>query len=60
VLPYPDSGPDDAHNGKYILGTNVSDSGRTVVSFFESFGFTTLSVEFDSFRESEIWLKFRK
>jgi len=57
VLPYPDLNNDEAHLGKFQLGTKVEDNGKTVCEFFEGRGFTILSKEFDSFREPEIWLK---
>ena len=57
VLPYPDTGPDDAHCGKFALGTNINDGGKTVCEFFEKQGLKILEKEFDSFREPEIWLK---
>ncbi len=62
VLPYPDltRDNDEAHGGKYELHTNIEDNGESVVKFFEKFGFVLLDKKFDSFREPEIWLTFKK
>ncbi|MGK9477943.1 class I SAM-dependent methyltransferase [Melioribacter sp. OK-6-Me] len=62
VLPYPDLSKenDEAHGGKYELQTNINDNGESVVKFFENIGFTFIDKKFDSFREPEIWLTFKK
>lgn len=57
VLPYPDKGPDDAHYGKYQLGTNEIDCGTKVTDYFIDSGFEIIERTFDSYREPEIWLK---
>lgn len=60
VLPYPDLGPDEAHGGKYELGTTIPDGGQTVCSLFCDIGYTVLSAKFDNFREEEIWIVLKK
>lgn len=62
VLPYPDLNihNDEAHGGKYELGTNVIDNGETVVIFFKNKGFNLIEKTFDNFREPEIWLTLKK
>lgn len=62
VLPYIDQNPvnEVAHLGKYELGLDVDDDGKTVVKTFEDRGFTLVKKCRDSFREPEIWLVFRK
>jgi ubiquinone/menaquinone biosynthesis C-methylase UbiE len=58
VLPYPDCGKwnEEAHVGKFLLGTNVLDEGKSVESFFNLTGFSKIELNFDSFREPEIWI----
>lgn len=60
VLPYPDSGPLDAHCAKEILGTTKLDNGDYVCEYISSFGFKLMNKAFDNFREPEIWLSFEK
>lgn len=60
VLPYPDTGPDDVHVGKYKLGTCVKDNGITTIKFIESFGFKCINHCRDSLREPELWMFFKK
>jgi len=57
-LPYPDISNvnDEAHGGKYELGTNKEDDGSAVVSFFTKYNLKLLSKKYDSYREPEIWL----
>jgi SAM-dependent methyltransferase len=57
VLPYPDAGPDDAHCGKFALGTNNNDNAVSVRNFFFLNGFKIYEWKVDSFREPEVWLK---
>jgi SAM-dependent methyltransferase len=57
VLPYPDAGPDNAHCGKFALGTNNSDNAISVRNFFWLSGFKIYEWKVDSFREPEVWLK---
>jgi ubiquinone/menaquinone biosynthesis C-methylase UbiE len=58
VLPYPDCGDwnNAAHCGKFELGTNIIDEGKSVESFFKRVGFSKIELNFDSFREPEIWV----
>lgn len=60
VLPYPDSGTEEAHGGKFELGTNIEDNGKTVAAYFSKHRFNLISKCFDSYREPEIWLTFKK
>jgi ubiquinone/menaquinone biosynthesis C-methylase UbiE len=62
VLPYPDTIRDneEAHGGKYELGTYIEDKGETVTKFFNKYGFILVQKKFDDFREPEIWLTFKK
>jgi SAM-dependent methyltransferase len=60
VLPFPDTGTIEAHVAKEKLGTVVDDGGAKVVAYIESMGFELLNKQFDSFREPEIWLTFKK
>jgi SAM-dependent methyltransferase len=60
VLPYPDTGPIDAHCGKLILSTDKEDSALGVRKFFQENGFKILDWKLDNFREPEIWLKMEK
>lgn len=58
VLPFPDTGPLDAHVAKEILGTHEDDGGARVIEYISSFGFALMSQQRDSQREPEIWLRF--
>jgi SAM-dependent methyltransferase len=58
VLPYPDVGPIEAHCAKKILGTDKNDDGKAVIDYISNFGFKLKKKQFDSFRETEIWLHF--
>ena len=60
VLPFPDTGTLEAHVAKEILGTVEDDGGAKVVAYIESMGFELINKQFDSFREPEIWLTFKK
>jgi len=63
VLPYPDPpnpANDEAHGGKYELGTDRTDGGKTVTRFFVEQGFAIKDVRFDQFREPEIWLSLER
>ena len=60
VLPFPDTGTIEAHVAKEILGTVEDDGGKKVVAYIESMGFELINKQFDSFREPEIWLTFKK
>lgn len=60
VLPYPDTGPLDAHCAKELLGTSHDDGGMKITAFVENHGFRIYSMKYDSFREPEIWLQFIK
>lgn len=55
VLPFPDTGPDDAHTAKYILGTAEGDEEK-LDDYITKCGFTNLFSVRDGFREPEIWL----
>jgi ubiquinone/menaquinone biosynthesis C-methylase UbiE len=57
VLPFPDTGPDKAHCGKYELGTDRDDGGQKLTQFLEELGFKVIEKRFDNFREPEIWLR---
>lgn len=59
VLPFPDTGPDDAHGGKYDLGTHTGDI-NLVIQVFKTAGFDVEQVSTDSFREPELWINARK
>lgn len=59
ILPYPDEGPETAHCASSEIGLRDRDSGRSVIEWFEQWGLTLLERKFDSYREPEIWLKFR-
>jgi 2-polyprenyl-3-methyl-5-hydroxy-6-metoxy-1,4-benzoquinol methylase len=60
ILPYPDSGPDKAHGGKYGLGTNKLDSGQSLRDTLAQYGFRTLRYKMESLREPEIWVHAEK
>jgi len=60
ILPYPDLNPSALHVASREIGLNVSDGGLTLVKWFTDRGLKTLDIIYDDFRESEIWLKFRK
>jgi ubiquinone/menaquinone biosynthesis C-methylase UbiE len=55
VLPFPDTGPDDAHGGKYELKTHQKDP-TVVTDVITAAGFLPICTETDSFREPEIWI----
>ncbi len=58
VLPFPDSGPLDAHCGKRILGTEADDGGAAVIGFVSAQGFKLVRSKRNDVREPEIWLEF--
>lgn len=62
VLPYPDrtNRNDEAHGGKFELGTHILDNGKALVQVFVDQGFLLAKKSFDYYREDEIWLVFRK
>lgn len=60
VLPYPDTGPDDAHCGKKILHSDINDGAAALETTFTVYGFETVSKHFDSYREPEVWFTFKK
>lgn len=64
VLPYPDEVKDKhrkkAHCGSEELGLTIKDKGKTAVEYFLNQGFGLVSKEFNSERESEIWLKLER
>jgi len=56
VVPFPDQGPLDAHCGSLALSTRVADGGAGVLTWFTRQGFDAIQIDFDDFREQEIWL----
>ncbi|MFA6532949.1 MAG: class I SAM-dependent methyltransferase [Patescibacteria group bacterium] len=62
VLPYPDDQKFNikAHGAKFELGTHKNDYGKSVIVYFKKIGFSLIKKSFDSFREPEIWLEFKK
>lgn len=64
VLPYPDIVKDrhreKAHCGRHQLGLDILDNGNTVIRYFTNHHFKLTFKQLDSFRESEIWLRFKK
>lgn len=58
VLPFPDFLPvnDRAHLAKYILGLHRFDHGRSLKKYLKNCGFKVQKMNFDSFREDEIWV----
>ena len=60
VLPYPDLTPAPAHTASVEIGSNIDDGGKTLIQWFEDQGLELIVKKFDTFREKEIWLKFRK
>ena len=48
------------HCGVSTLGLNVKDEGKTLKMILRDSGFYILDTKFDSYRESEIWLKIKK
>lgn len=62
VCPYPDTNylNELAHGAKYMLGLNIPDKGKTIINKFRDYGFSLVKLEFDKYREPEIWLEFRK
>ena len=60
VLPYPDLTPANAHYASEKIGLNIDDGGKTLIQWFEDQGLELIVKKFDTFREKEIWLKFRK
>lgn len=59
VLPFPDTGPDDAHGGKYDLNTHTGDV-NLVIQVFQNAGLVVEKHRLDSFREPELWLVAKK
>ena len=60
IIPFPDSGPIDAHVAKEILGTDYDDNGIKVIQFISNIGFKLEKAIRDAVREPEIWLDFIK
>jgi SAM-dependent methyltransferase len=60
VLPYPDNGTLKVHGAKFELGTATLDDGHTIIAYFQTHGFELIDKHYDTFREPEIWLTFRK
>jgi SAM-dependent methyltransferase len=60
ILPYPDSNPAELHTASRQIGLDIDDDGKTVVKWFEDRGLELLYQKRDSWREPEIWLKFKK
>lgn len=62
VLPYPDIKHDskDAHIARKNIGSNVYDDGKKIISFFQKNDFRCIDKFYDTFREPEIWLVFKK
>lgn len=57
VLPYPDTGPTDAHCGSDSLGTRPpDDKAERLVKWMTAQGLQVQSIRFDSYREPEVWL----
>lgn len=60
IVPYPDTGPDDAHCGKYKLRTDLESFDKLGVSgitaVLSSCGFLVTHEERSDIREKEIWL----
>ena len=59
ILPYVDKGDIKPHCGSTILGTRIDDGGETVNKWFTDRGLELIEMKFDSFREQEIWLRYR-
>jgi SAM-dependent methyltransferase len=59
VLPYPDTGPEDAHCGKLILQSHLHDNAESLGKLLMRY-FTITKVVFDSYRESEVWFTLTK
>lgn len=57
VLPYPDTGPKEAHCAKHILGSDLDDNAQALTAVLESMGFKVLEKRYDDFREPEVWLR---
>jgi 2-polyprenyl-3-methyl-5-hydroxy-6-metoxy-1,4-benzoquinol methylase len=62
ILPYPDAGPDDAHCGKYVLGTGAGEGASlgTLWDILVGVGFTVLEHKLDTWREPEVWVRARR
>jgi ubiquinone/menaquinone biosynthesis C-methylase UbiE len=64
VLPYPDSGDDEAHLGKFKLKTVVTDRTRNqaedLCDYLLQNNFEVISKEFDHYRQPEVWLRLKK
>lgn len=56
ILPFPDTGPLEAHPGKQHLGTESKDTNATLIAVLEENGFTVINSKLDDFREPEIWI----
>ena len=59
VVPFPDTGPEDAHCGSQAMGTRSGDL-RTVTDWFRARGLEVQEVRLDSKREPEVWLHLRR
>lgn len=62
VIPYPDLKieSEQAHVARNIIGSNIYDDAKSVIKFFGSNGFKIIDKFYDTFREPEIWLVFKK
>jgi SAM-dependent methyltransferase len=59
VLPYPDTGPEDAHCGKLILHSHLQDNAEALGKILTRY-FTITKVVFDCYREPEVWFTLTK
>lgn len=62
VIPYPDIKIEsaDAHVARELIGSNIYDDAKSITKFFYKYGFTLVDKFYDTFREPEIWLIFKK
>lgn len=60
ILPYVDTGDKKAHCASPELGTLIDDGGETVNKWFVGRGLTLIEKKLDSFREPEIWLRYKR
>lgn len=60
ILPYPDLNPSPAHWSTPIIGLNINNGAVTVENWFGDRGLIVRELNFDNFREPEIWLTLEK
>ena len=60
ILPYVDTGDFKAHCASVAIGTRIDDGGDAVNRWFTSKGLELVEKKLDSFREPEIWLRYKK